>query len=207
MFHLFTLQGKRIDAKLEHLPKNLRVHHAKSNSRLRKFNPDSAKAEGHAGQGFNAFETYREMSDFQQQKSPVFHASEIMSSPVLTIRWDVSVIDAWNIFNEKKVHHMPVVADEERLAGIVSDRDLLRKIIINDGKAETQSDTLVRDVMSEEVIATNPLTDIRRIARGMLDHHIGAMPVVNEEGAIVGIITRSDILFAIIHNPGLNLWA
>lgn len=205
MFHLFTLQGKRIDTKLEHLSRTVRVHHTKGNSRIRKFNPGGGGG-GLSGAGSYAAETYREMSNPDYEKSPVFHASEIMSSPVYTIGPDSQIIEAWNMFNERRVHHLPVVS-ENKLAGIISDRDILKKITMNKGQIESPINGLIKDIMSEEVIATSPLTDIRRIAKGMLDHHIGAMPVVNEEGSVVGIITRSDILFAIIHNPELSLWA
>lgn len=211
MFHLFTLQGKRIDAQLEQLPKNTRVHHTKSNNRLKKFMKDEPRNNtgGEARVPVNNYgaDVYKEAMQKETGKSPVFHASDIMSSPVFTIGLDISVNDAWKIFMDKKVHHMPVLSPEGKLVGIVSDRDLLKKLIISDGKIETARDAVVNDIMSAEVIATSPLTDIRRIAKGMLDHHIGAMPIVNDDGVIVGIITRSDILYAIIHQPELKLWA
>ncbi len=211
MFHLFTLQGKRIDAQLEQLPRNTRVHHAKSNNRMKKFmegDPHEAIKEPdiEAVKNYGA-EVYKEASQKESQKSPVFHASDIMSSPVFTIEPEVNVGDAWMKFMDKKVHHMPVLSSEGKLIGIVSDRDLLRELIINKGNIELAKDVTVNDVMSTEVIATTPLTDIRRIAKAMLSNHIGAMPIVNDDGVIVGIITRSDILYAIIHQPELKLWA
>ena len=208
MFHLFTLQGKRIDAQLEHLPKAVRVHHAKSNNRVRKFigNDLSGHAQGRPEANYGAG-VYKEISQIEYEKDHVYHASEIMSSPVFTITPEVYVKDAWGMFIGKKVHHMPVDTDDCKLIGILSDRDLLKNLVISGDKVEIVIDSTVNSLMSEEVIAASPLTDIRRIAKAMFDHHIGAMPVVNEESAIVGIITRSDILFAIIHHPDLNLWA
>ncbi len=209
MFHLFTLQGKRIDAPLENLSKNLRVHHTKSNNRLRKFEegePEQQSSGKRAGVNYGA-EAYKEAVQMEYEKEPVFHASEIMSSPVFTIGPETSVNDAWLKLMDKKIHHMPVISEEGKIIGIVSDRDLLKKLIISDDKVESARDAAVEDIMSVDVIATTPLTDIRRIAKAMLDHHVGAMPIVNEEGSIVGIITRSDILYAIIHQPELKLWA
>ncbi|HNX24438.1 MAG TPA: CBS domain-containing protein [Spirochaetota bacterium] len=207
MFHLFTLQGKRIDAQLEQLPKTVRVHHTRSNSRVKKFVEGDPQGRSTGGSAGYAADVYKEAMNIEYEKAPVFHASEIMSSPVFTIGPDVYVNDAWKNFSDKKVHHMPVISPEGKLIGIVSDRDLLKKLIISDNKIETARDAAVGDIMSTEVIATSPLTDIRRIAKAMLDHHVDAMPVVGEDGAITGIITRSDILYAIIHNPELQLWA
>lgn len=209
MFHLFTLQGNRIDAPLENLHRNVRVHHARNSSRVKKFSEDGyfKNGSGSGGGGNYGTDVYREASRMENVKSQVFHASEIMSSPVFTIGLDVSANDAWNEFMDKKVHHMPVLSAEGKIIGIISERDLLKKLIINDGKVETARDATVKDIMSTDVIATTPLTDIRRIAKAMLDHQIGVMPVVSGDGSIAGIITRSDILYAIIHQPELNLWA
>lgn len=209
MFHLFTIQGKRLDTGLEQLQRNPRVHHTKSNNRVRKFSENGSFKGSGTGNGAakNGIDTYKEASMAALDREPVFHASEIMSYPVFTIKAGTSVYDAWSEFSDKMVHHMPVVSDEGLIIGIVSDRDLLKKIIISGGKIETSKEVTVAEVMSMDVIATSPLTDIRRIAKAMLDNHIGAMPVVDNDGKITGIITRSDILFAIIHHQDLNLWA
>ena len=209
MFHLFTLQGQRIDARLEHLPKTFRVHHSKSNNPVRKF----IKGESHStepGTGEkekSALEIYRESSRDDGQASMVYHASEIMSSPVITITPEVSSYNAWISFMGKKVHHMPVVSGDGKIIGIISDRDFLKKFVISSRKVESSGDFTVKDIMSTDVIAANTLTDIRRIAKAILDHHIGAMPVIDETGMLAGIITRTDILFAIIHHHEIKFWA
>lgn len=209
MFHLFTLQGKRIDAQLEHFPKNVRVHHTKSSNRVKKFEEGKNSTPDNGDENFKSYgaDVYKEVSRMENEKSQVFHASGIMSFPVFSLDPEVSVSEAWLKFIDKKVHHMPVINGDGKIVGIVSDRDLLKKLIINDGVVESSRDAAVGDIMSTDVIATTPVTDIRRIAKVMLDNHIGAMPVVDSDGSISGIITRNDILFAIIHQPELKLWA
>lgn len=208
MFHLFTLQGKRMDVLLEHLPENVRVHRTGGNARVRKFAGGelSFNANVKSGSGYGA-DLYKKVSNMEYEKSPVFHASEIMSSPVVTVRPEITIREAWSLFLNENVHHMPVVSENDKITGIISDRDLLKKLIINDGVVEKAEDSTVFDVMTKEVIAASPYTDIRRIAKAMFDHHIGAMPVVDQDGSLKGIITRSDILYAVIHRPELRLWA
>ncbi len=209
MFHLFTLQGKRIDAQLEHLPSNIKVHHVKGKNRTRKFvEGESSSQDAGKNESFSyGVDAYKDAAMNGKEKTQVFHASEIMSFPVFTIGPDVSAGDAWLEFLDKKVHHMPVVSDEGKLIGIISDGDISKKLIsCDDGTGKNTGET-VKDIMSSDVVATSPLTDIRRIAKAMLDHHLGAMPIVNDNGSIAGIISRSDILYAIIHQPGLKLWA
>ena len=207
MFQIFTLQGKRIDTKLEHFPKNTRVHHSKESNRARKFIAKESSKNSRENTQSYELNLYKETAEMELKKSPVFHVSEIMTSPVFTITKDKSVKEAWQRFVEKNVHHMPVLSDNGDIIGILSDRDILKKLIISDVEIDSVGDKIVEDIMSTDVIAAYPTTDIRRIAEGMLDYHIGAMPIVNENGSIIGIITRSDILYAVIHYPELELWA
>lgn len=209
MFHLFTLQGKQIDAKLEHLPENIRVHHVNSKNRAAKFveGEPSGRNPGIAGSPEYAADAYKDAVRDENIKTQVFHASEIMSSPVITTGTDVPARSVWLQFRDKNVHHIPVISDNGKLIGIVSDRDISSKLVVCGDNDEPDMDITVKEIMSTDVIATSPLTDIRRIAKAMLDNHIGAMPVIDENGTVAGIITRSDILYAIIHQPDLKLWA
>jgi len=207
MFQLFTLQGKRIDANLEHLPKSTRVHHSKESNRARKFINKDSYSSGRDSSSNYELNLYKETADMESKKTPVFHVSEIMTSPVFTISKDKHVDEAWNLFIGKNVHHMPVLSDRGEIIGIISDRDILKKLIISDGKIDSAENKRVEDIMTTDVIAAYPTTDIRNIAKGMLDYHIGSMPIVDANGSLVGIITRSDILYAVIHYPELDLWA
>jgi len=209
MFHLFTLQGKRIDAPLEHLPRNIKVHNTEAKNRVRKFVNGEPDNQSSSMDGRNRYmeEVYRETSRVENNKLPVYHVSEIMTSPVYTINQNFPADKLWQEFIDKNVHHLPVLSDDEKITGIVSDRDFLKKMIGSNFKIETDSGMTVNYIMSTDVIAAAPLTDIRRIARAMFDHHIGAMPVIDNKNSIAGIVTRSDILYAIIHQPELNLWA
>lgn len=209
MFHLFTLQGKRIDAPLEHIPRNFRVHHAGINNRVKKYREgdSSGNLNDTPGNPNYGADTYKEAVNEEYEKTPVFHASEIMSSPVISIGPEVKANDVWLKFKDKRIHHMPVTSDDGKLIGIISDRDFLKKFSESGETNQSLTDIRVKDIMSTDVIATALLTDIRRVARAMLVHHIGAMPVVDDNGSLTGIITRSDILRAIIHQPELKFWA
>ena len=207
MFHLFTLQGQRIDAKLENLPKHIRVQPPQGSHRSRKFIEKGTSSNSREGGASYELNLYRETADMEVKKSTVYYVSEIMTSPVFTTTKDTSVEEVWQYFVEKNVHHMPVVSDDGAIIGILSDRDILKKLINSSGRIDGFVDKRVEDIMSTDVITASPTTDIRRIAKGMLDYHIGAMPIVDEKGSIIGIITRSDILYAVIHHPELDLWA
>ena len=64
----------------------------------------------------------------------------------------------------------------------------------------------VSDVMATPVVAAAPVTDIRRIAAAMLEGGLSAVPIVNESQSIVGIVSRADVLRAVMTDPPVSLW-
>ena len=140
----------------------------------------------------------------------ILHAEEIMTSSVVTLSLRQNVSDTLAIFQENAFHHLPVVGDDNRLAGIVSDRDILRYFggISADYhlQAPNRADCPVEHLMQGPVLTASRDTDVRYIARLFVDQRIGSMPIVTE-GALVGIVTRSDVLSAVMRNFVLELWA
>lgn len=67
-------------------------------------------------------------------------------------------------------------------------------------------DRRVSDVMRSPVVASTPLTDIRRIARVMLDFEVNGVPILDESERLVGFISRSDMLRVMMKDPPLSLW-
>ena len=130
-------------------------------------------------------------------------AVEIMSSPVVTLNRDASVADAWDLFRQRGFRHLPILAADNSLVGILSDRDLLRQAAAIHGNPRGGIDSLI----AERVLTATPDTSIRDVARVMYEQHIGALPIVTANGELRGIITREDILRTLIHTPPLELWA
>jgi len=57
------------------------------------------------------------------------------------------------------------------------------------------------------VPAVGPDTDLRRVARVLLDTHLPGLPVVNDDGTVIGFVSRTDILRAVVNDPPLDLWS
>ena len=64
----------------------------------------------------------------------------------------------------------------------------------------------VGEVMASPVICADPVTDIRRVARVLLETGLTALPVVDEAGRLAGILSRGDILRAVLSDPPPSLW-
>jgi acetoin utilization protein AcuB len=126
-------------------------------------------------------------------------AQDLMSTKVVTVHMDTRVTEIQAILQQQHFHHLPVVEDD-KLEGIISDRDLLRLISPFIGKVNEQPrdlDTLNRaahQIMTRQPITVGPSTPIEKVIDWMLNSDISCLPVVDEERHILGIITWRDIL-------------
>lgn len=129
---------------------------------------------------------------------------ECMSAPAVTITPDTPLQDALNLMHERRFRRLPVVDEEGKLVGIVSERDLLyaspppatllRGLSLNHLLAESQT----KQIMTREVIATTPDTFVEDAARLIVENRVGGLPVVDEDGRVAGVITETDIFRAFI---------
>ena len=99
------------------------------------------------------------------------------------------IVNKFELFN---IAGMPVV-EKGKLAGIICQSDILRKIKEGD---KTLNELTVRDAMVENVITAPPVESVFRIANTMVQKQINRIPIV-ENDVVVGIVTRGDIIKAV----------
>jgi len=137
-------------------------------------------------------------------------AEQIMSSPVITLNSQSIVTDALALFQEKQIRHLPVMSSAGLLIGILSERDVLRYL---SGLTEnyqqqilSNKDEPVTALMKSPVLTASTDTDVRYVARLFVEQRVGALPIVTDS-KLRGIITRSDVLTAVMRHFVLELWA
>ena len=126
---------------------------------------------------------------------------DLMTAKPITVDPETPMLDARQRMLEERIRHL-VVVDESRAVGIVTDRDVRLNL---PSPATSLSvweinyllvGVTVGGVMTTSVIVVNPDRPIAEAARIMMDHKIGALPVV-ENGHLVGIVTESDFVRAL----------
>lgn len=153
-----------------------------------------------------AIRAYQEMLHHDQDRGPLYHAGQVMQRQVISVAASDDVAQAWRTLRDHRIHQAPVLDDATQLVGIVSERDLLTAINIDAGRIVESLHRRVSDVMTTPVVAATPLTDLRQIATAMLEHAVAGVPVTSDNGLLVGFISRSDILRAVVTDPPLSLW-
>jgi CBS-domain-containing membrane protein len=156
--------------------------------------------------GEQAIKAYQQTLQVDQERGPLYHADQIMQRHVITVAAGDAIEHAWRVLIEHEIHQAPVLDAGQGLVGIVSERDLLTTINVEDGRVRDVLARSVRDVMSTPVVSAGPQTDIRLIANVMLTHKVDGVPIVSDDARLVGFISRSDVLRAIITDPPLSLW-
>ena len=116
------------------------------------------------------------------------------SSQVFSIQPGISVYEAIRVMGEKNIGALLVI-ENEKLKGILSERDYARKIVLKNRKS---TETLVSEIMTEKVITVSPTDSIEHCMSTMSENKIRHLPVVDNE-KVVGIISIGDVVTAIIH--------
>ncbi len=141
-------------------------------------------------------------------------AKDIMTTEVITVTPEQTVKDVAKLLVDHKVSGVPVVDDDHRVVGVVTEADLLVRsqklktpsyiqllggIIYLDSVREFEEElkktvaVLVKDIMTEDVIVVTEDTDVEDIATKMAEENINRIPVVDGE-KLVGIVSRADII-------------
>ena len=129
------------------------------------------------------------MELFDQVRSVLkFKGGDIWSVPPR-----VSVYDAIAMMSEKRVGALPVMEDE-RLVGIISERDYARRVIL---KGRSSKDTQVAEIMTSPVFYVSPEATVEGCMRIMTVNRVRHLPVL-EDGKLVGIVSIGDLVNWII---------
>jgi CBS domain-containing protein len=216
MFSLYGLSGQDFRGTLEQLSKLPGVSATRRGRAIAREGEEPLPAfvarvdERLAGGAQAGYETaakaYRDMLQLEQERGPLYHAYQIMSRDVLAVGAEDSVSAAWRTLLGRSLRQAPVLDAAHNLVGLVTERDLLTTFNLERRQARNPLIRQVGDVMISPVICADPVTDIRRIARAMLEFSLPGLPVVNETRALVGFVSRGDILRAVIAEPPLSLW-
>ena len=127
---------------------------------------------------------------------------DLMTADPITTRAEASVLEARQLMMDKRIRHL-LITEGSKLLGMVTDRDIRLTLPSPASSLSVWEISyrlavlIVASVMTKSVVIVSPRQDAREAALLMLDHKIGALPVV-DGGRLVGIITETDLLRAFV---------
>jgi CBS domain-containing protein len=133
--------------------------------------------------------------------------TEIMTEAPQTIRPDETITEAAIVLQSLGIRHLPVVDDRGQLVGMLSDRDLapVMRTFLELAEADNMvvplSGRAVSELMSGGVISVDGDAPVSDVVELMLENGIGAVPVVDGDGSLIGIVSYVDVLRALTASP------
>ena len=115
-------------------------------------------------------------------------ARDIMTRKVYTIQPEASALEAAQLLDKWHISGLPVINAESKIIGIITEADIISKV--------DREGLRVADIMSHEIISVSEETAVGEIALLLTERKIKRVPVVND-GKLVGIVSRADIVHAV----------
>ena len=113
---------------------------------------------------------------------------EAMTPNPRTVEPTTTAQEAATLMKSEDIGSLPIV-ERDNLIGVITDRDLAIRIIA-EGRG---TDTTVGEIASKDVVTIDPAQSIDEAARLMAEHQVRRLPVVEEDGTLVGILAQADI--------------
>jgi acetoin utilization protein AcuB len=125
-----------------------------------------------------------------------------MTQKVISITPDMGIREAFFKMKEHAIRHLPIVNEENKLIGIISDRELRRPNWVDEAQDISHvyyldNSMKVRDVMIEKVHVLHTYDTLSKGVSLFLNMHIGAAPVLDKKGDLVGMLSAIDLLRAL----------
>lgn len=127
------------------------------------------------------------------QVRPKTVVRDLMTYPVMCALSTDRLLDLYALMSDRRIRHLPVL-NQGRLVGIISDRDILTYGQKQSGCLVFPPNLRASDIMTADVVSCNAETPLTEAAARMLDLKVDALPVVDEQGHLIGVITASDLM-------------
>jgi acetoin utilization protein AcuB len=128
--------------------------------------------------------------------------TDYMTQKVVSVTADTGIREAFFKMKEHHIRHLPIVDDDNKLIGIVSDRELRRPDWVDESLDiahfyKLDDNLSVGDVMITQVHVAHTYDTLRKAVSLLLDNNIGAAPVLDKTGALVGMLSAVDLMRAL----------
>jgi len=127
--------------------------------------------------------------------------SEYMTRKVITIQPEAGLREAFFLMRDEAIRHLPVTNEGGELIGIVSDRELRRPGWVDESpdighEYDLTDDLHIGDVMIRDIVHVRTYDTLTKAVGTLLDYHVGAAPVLDKTGDLVGMLSAVDLLKA-----------
>ncbi len=210
MFAMYDDDGLNFRSTIDHL---YNIHEISASHRLHNDVRDKKKNDnfnqtlykGKINQ--EAKDKYKQIANLDT-RTEIFHVEQVMSNKTIIVNDSQTIQECYTLMQDYKVQQLLIRSDNKNhLKGMITQQEILNFMMSDLNSAHTISQKHIYDISTKNIITTDPISDIRRVSKVMIDFHLNAIPVVNEEDVILGVVSRHDIVNAVSSIPHLQIWA
>lgn len=150
--------------------------------------------------------SYKKMANIDTLE-PVYYAKDIMTKDIFSLDNKTTIEEAYNFLKDNKITQAPITSFGKRMIGILNKKIILNLIMDDIENIKNILNKKIEDIYLPEIITAEPLADVRSVVKVMLDFKIDAIPIVDEDDVLLGIVSKTDIVRAVAHLPKLQLWS
>lgn len=152
-----------------------------------------------------ASEIYRRVANIDT-KEQIFHIKDLMTKNVFVLNQENTLQEAYNMMEDNDIKQIPIMSKDNHIIGLLTHKMIL-DVLVNDLEfAENSMKKNISIIDLGDVITSDPISDIRRVAKVMVDFSLSAIPVVDQEDTLLGIVSRANILNAVANTPPMQIW-
>jgi len=144
-------------------------------------------------------------------RQPVLRVADMMTVGAVSVPPNMPAHEAWQALAQQRVAQAPVVNAQGQVVGLLLRADMAPIDLLPQPAAVPQAIVRARRAVSEVMVSPVPAvaadTELRRVAPVLLDTGLPGLPVTDERGLLVGFVSRTDILRAVVADPPLDLWS
>ncbi|WP_420422601.1 HPP family protein [Simkania sp.] len=171
---------------------------ARSPYRVEPIDKDRREQQRQPGQQFGGesdaekHEKFLKASEKLYKQRSVIVAGEIMNKKILPLHENLSLEEAWKLVKDHQFEHFPIVSSEGKLVGLLSEKEILRKIQAKEGSKS------LKELVSKETLCADESTNLNEVIQVFFDENLDAVPIIDDEHKVLGILSKNELLQTMI---------
>lgn len=207
MFAMYDDDGLNFRNTIDHL---YDVHEIAPSRKIinRKKDDDNKKFDNFYQTPINeeAKNKYRQIANLDT-RTEILHVEQIMTHKPIIINDDKTITECFDLMQKHSIRQLLIRSDKNNLLKGMITKNMLLEYVMDHLGVEEVGETTIEDIYEKNILTTDPVTEIRRVAKVMIDFNRNAIPVVDSGHRILGVVTRHDIVNAVSTMPHLQIWA
>src|SRR5574344_1246799 len=149
--------------------------------------------------------SYKKVAQINQSNN-IYFVKDIMATNFISIENSATLKDAYLLMEENKITQMPIVNEDKKIVALLDYRFILNTVIKNLKIADDLLDRRLWEFKFPETITTHPETELKELVKIMFSMRLGLVSVVDDEGNLVGLVSKSYIFQALGAFSKLEFW-